>query len=385
MRTHLASASLTAFLLTILVTGCAEDPALLSPEPTDTTLSEDARVEEVLAEASRWEQFALESDGGAASLVREIAGASRASIVVVPAGSVDALAGALATAGTGGIVVLQSGMHTESGTVTINTRVHVIGEPGAILQIDTQPFPAAGFNDPALHVLGASRVLLWGIDLRPAQGSGNTGILLQNASLATIGHSKVTDFQIGIVGYRSDRAFIYGNVIRAAADGFYAVDIVSGARVSLVSNEIANGPFFGLWACDRDGTALFNEFHDNFIGLIFCKVPVGDVVLPDGQVVGSDISATNWVARWNNATNNQWGYLAIDGATGCRMVHNDASNNAAYDVEFSGDSERFGFFTPTSSNCTVISADPAIVVKDCGVNNTVIGGTVVDTNVDPCF
>ncbi len=108
-------------------------------------------------------------------------------------------------------------------------------------------------------------------------------------------------------------------------------------------------------------------------------------MLPGGEVIGAEFPATDWIAKWNNCTDNQWGYLAIDGAMGCKMIHNDASNNAAYDVELAGDSERFGFFTPTSSNCTAIINEPQIVVKDCGLNNTVIGGTQVDTTLDPCF
>ncbi|MGH2571236.1 MAG: hypothetical protein ACRDGR_08430 [bacterium] len=110
---------------------------------------------------------------------------------------------------------------------------------------------------------------------------------------------------------------------------------------------------------------MFNDVHDNTIGIIFCKVPAGGETLPSGEAIGSDLSGTDWIAAWNVATSNQWGYLAIDGATGCTLVHNDASSNAAY--------------------CTAIITDPAIVVKNCGLNNTVVGGTQVDTNVDPCF
>lgn len=387
MRPTFAALTISALLTTLLVMGCADDRAPLAPESTTTDLSDDARVDQALAEAKRLEQLALEPDGGAARIIEEssVQAERFASLVVVPAGSVDALAGALASAGTGGIVLLKSGMHTESGTVTITNRVNLIGESGAILRVDTDPYPSATFNEPALHVLGASRVFIWGVDLRPTQASGNTGILLENANLTTIGHSEVTDHQISVLLHQSDRVFLYGNTITGPADSFYGIEVVNGERTTLVSNDISNAGFFGVFACDRDGLAIFNHFHDTFIGLIFCNVPYGDAVLPSGEVIGAETPATDWIARWNNATNNDWGYLAIDGANGCRMVNNDASNNSTYDVEFSGDSERFGFFTPTSSNCTVISADPAIVVKDCGLNNTVIGGTLVDTNVDPCF
>ena len=384
MQTSVRSMALAAFLAAMLASGCADEPLPLVPEVDTVAADEEARVEEALTEASRLEAFALESDGGVASLVESISSESgRASIVVVPAGSVDALAGALASAGTGGIVILKSGLHTESGSVTITSRVNLIGEPGAILQVDTQT--DAAFNDPALHLLGASRVLVWGIDLRPAQSSGNTAILLQDSPRATIGNNTISAHQVSVLIHESDRAFLFGNTITTSPDGFYGVEVVNGERVSIVGNEIANAPGFGVFACDRDGTFLLNHMHGNFIGLIFCNVPVGDATLPDGQVIGSDVPATDWTARWNNATDNAWGYLAIDGANGCDLLHNEASNNSDYDIELAGDSERFGFFTPTSSNCTAVSSNPAIVVKDCGLNNTVIGGTQVDTTVDPCF
>jgi hypothetical protein len=39
--------------------------------------------------------------------------------VALPAGSIDGLAAAIASAGPGGTVILKSGLHTESGTVTV--------------------------------------------------------------------------------------------------------------------------------------------------------------------------------------------------------------------------------------------------------------------------
>ena len=44
---------------------------------------------------------------------------AHAGTVALPAGSIDGLAAAIASAGPGGTVILKSGLHTESGTVTV--------------------------------------------------------------------------------------------------------------------------------------------------------------------------------------------------------------------------------------------------------------------------
>jgi hypothetical protein len=375
---------LAAVALPLVFSGCADQDSPLSPSATGTDLASDEQVAPVLAEADRLAKIAAEPDGGVATWIEQ-ARLLRGSVVHVPAGSVDALAAAIAAAGTNGTVILEAGMHTESETVTITTRVQLVGEIGAILQVTTTPFFDTFLVDPGIHVRDVSKVLIWGIDLRTPGGSGNTGILLENAPQTTVGKNSITQYQTGMILQHADRSFLHGNTIAGAADGFFGIEVVNGDRVSIVSNEVSGAPAFGIWACDRKGTLLFNNVHDNTIGIIFCKVPFGGETLPDGEAIGSDESGTDWVAAWNVATNNQWGYLAIDGATACQLVFNDASSNAAYDVELAGDSFRFGFLTPTSSNCTAIISDPAIVVKNCGLDNTVVGGTQVDTNVDPCF
>jgi hypothetical protein len=54
-------------------------------------------------------------------------------------------------------------------------------------------------------------------------------------------------------------------------------------------------------------------------------------------------------------------------------------------VELSGDSFRFGFLTPSSYNCVFTAGSyPNVKVKNCGNNNTVNGGILVDNALDPC-
>ncbi|MEZ4702828.1 MAG: hypothetical protein R2834_21020 [Rhodothermales bacterium] len=63
---------------------------------------------------------------------------------------------------------------------------------------------------------------------------------------------------------------------------------------------------------------------------------------------------------------------------------NRAWNNGLYDYELAGESVRFGFFTGASVR-NKLEAGPDEGVKDCGIDNTVRGGTMVDLTVDPCF
>jgi hypothetical protein len=161
--------------------------------------------------------------------------------------------------------------------------------------------------------------------------------------------------------------------------------IVNAERASLLANEVA-GYSFGIWPCDKMGSLFFNHVYDNYIGIILCKVPAGSYLLPSGKAVGADFSGEQWVLRWNDSHDNlDAGYLVIDGANHNFLANNAAASNGTYDIELVGDSYRFGFLTPFSFENTVIAASPSHTVKDCGVDNTVIGGTQIDTTQDPCF
>jgi len=110
------------------------------------------------------------------------------------------------------------------------------------------------------------------------------------------------------------------------------------------------------------------------------------LVLPDGDVTGAEFSATQWLCKSNQVSDCfDANYIVIDGANKNVVMNNESSNPGTYDIELVGDSYRFGFLTPTSFDNTVIVGDDNLVVKDCGLNNTVIGGTLVDNATDPCF
>jgi hypothetical protein len=160
--------------------------------------------------------------------------------------------------------------------------------------------------------------------------------------------------------------------------------VINGINARIEGNDVS-GAIFGVWCCDKNGIYQQNYTHGNLIGMILCKVPENGILLPSGNFTGAALAATNWKCKNNQSDNNAYGYLVIDGARDNLLENNAAGNNAAYDMELTGDTYRFGFLTPASVNNTVkAGAYQNITIKDCGINNKVTGGIQVDTNLDPC-
>lgn len=310
--------------------------------------------------------------------------------VEIPAGSVDALAAAIAQVSDGGVVLLLSGEHRESGTVTVNHRVKIVGEPGAILISDTKPLATV---QPALHVLGASQTTVWGLELRPKDAIGGTAILIENSPKAVIGHNTMRDWQYGVLIQRCDHATITeNNIVTTSAwrtgglAAVYGIVSINGKYVEIEKNDVSNA-IFGIWVCDKNGKVKDNKLHRSFNGLMFCRVAEFDFTLPNGQPAPADFSATSWRAEDNNSFENlDAGYLVIDGANNNVLKNNKGSNNGRHDIELAGDSNRYGFFTPKSfENKVVAGRFQDLQIKNCGENNTVIGGQLVDNTQYPCF
>jgi len=298
-------------------------------------------------------------------------------------GSVDGLAGAIAAAGPGGTVIVLPGNHFESHTVTITTPVSILGKRGAVILSTTTPDPDYVIVDAALHVKGASGAVLRGLELRPTVAdSGNTAIVIEDASDVQVAGNTISGYQGGVLIQNGDRASITGNTISAS---FMGVVDINGADVQITNNRIAdaaNG--FAIWACDLNGQAYGNMVSNSFIGIIACNVPPGGVII-GGVPYGSLHPGTNWAIHDNFASDNLWGYLVIDGANHNTLTNNAASGSGVYDMELTGDTERFGFFTPGSYDNTVNAGNNQITIKDCGVNNTINGGIPIDTTADPCY
>jgi len=312
------------------------------------------------------------------------------SVVEVPADSENALAAAIAEAGEGGMVVLKAGNHFESSTVNINQRVTIRGEKGAVLISDVKPLSQVGFVQAALHIQGANNVAIFGLTIQPATAPGGTGILIQNARRSFVVRNTMNDLQIGVFVEEGDQTRIARNTFNtslgwATGELITAAGVIisNGDQVRIVGNTATTG-FFGVFSSDEDGLYLGNRTSGgNAIGQILCKVPTA-YPLPDGSVVGSQTSATNWLSLYNESSQNAAiGYLVIDGAERNYLAGNEASENAVYDIELAGASERFGFPTPPCANNKVLVGEGQSV-KDCGDDNEVIGGVSVDTDANPC-
>jgi nitrous oxidase accessory protein NosD len=360
----------------ILFVGCANDeptaPALVVPDEAQSM----AELEQLLAK----------HNGGAAEL------AKKGKTVELPGGSNDALAAAIAAAGKNGTVKVKAGSHTESQTVTITQRVKIIGESGAVFEFDTQPLPPASEVEPGLHIKNADDVVIWGVEIRPKSSVGGTAILVEDSEDAIIGRNTIRDHQFSVMLEGGDEAEIYKNTMLASTGWqtgnppeVHGIVVINGKKVEIEKNDISNA-FFGVWACDEKGEAERNTFHGNFIGLILCKVPANAFPLPGGKLAGSALSAVAWKIEDNHSTGNfNAGYLVIDGANNNRLKNNNASNNGTYDIELAGDSFRFGFLTPKSFDNKVVAGKyKNILIKDCGENNKVVGGQLVDNSVDLC-
>ncbi len=364
-------------LALIFVLGCNRE----TPQEPITTPEEDvATVIQNLREFTQNPELGLAKISGGKRVVR------------VPAGSVDALAAAIAEVRDGGVVLLRAGQHTESRTVTVDHRVKILGEPGAILISDTKPGDIGATLDPALHVLGASQTVVWGLELRPKDAIGGTAILLENSPKAVVGRNTMRDWQYGVLIQECDRANITENTIVTASwensglAAVYGIVSINGERVEIEENDVSNA-FFGIWLNHKDGEAEGNKLHGNYIGMIFCRVAEFDFTLPSGQPAPAKSSATNWSAEGNNSFGNaDAGYLVIDGANNNVLKNNNGSNNGTYDIELTGETDRFGPVLPTSFNNKVVAGRfQSVVIKNCGENNTVVGGRLVDNTQDPCF
>lgn len=314
--------------------------------------------------------------------------------VVLPAGSVDGLAAAIAEAGPGGTVLLESGPHVETGTVTINHRIRLTGHSGATIIFDSAPLEVAGNVEVGLHFLNASRSVVRNIDFRVAGAVGGAAILLQNSDRCYITRNSMEEFQFGVLIERSDRAYIVNNDI-AVSDLWqigdpivqsFGIVAVNGVKARVYNNRLSGG-VTGIWACDKDGYLARNEFFNNLQGIILCRVPAEyNYRLPDGYLLAADLSCADWAVFLNDSHDNiDYGYQIIDGANNNFLLANTASDNASGAYEFAGDTERFGLgLTPTSfDNTALIFSNDTYL--NCGQGNLIIGGAALDNSEGNCF
>ena len=312
-------------------------------------------------------------------------------IVELPAGSVDGLATAIAEAGAGGMVRVKAGDHQESSTVTISQPVRIMGEPGARLIFDTQPTTVAGGVVPAIFLYNVSGVFIQGLEIVPASAPGGTGIVLENAPRTIFRNNVIKDHQFSILIEKSDRCRILKNTIvgsdawqTGGLPAVHGIVNINGNFNWIAGNDISN-TVFGIWACDKNGFSISNDTQGNLIGQILCNVPENAFPLPSGTLAGSETPGEGWMLQNNTSSGNfDAGYLVIDGANNNFLVGNKGNGNGTYDIELTSETDRFGPTIPGSSENWVVAFKNQ-TVKDCGDDNRVIGGELVDIETDPCY
>ena len=359
---------------------CTKDQAVT--QSTDNSgLSEVQRVQQMI-------QKDISEARKAQGLDPTLSARGSGSFITVPAGSADALAAAIASAGSGGVVYLKAGLHTESAGITITTPVIIVGEDGSVLKIKS---PVVNFFiknlSPAFHVLNAPQTAFLNLDIEALDTDGGAGIIFENSSQSALMYSKVNHFLFTSIINGSDQMCMIGNnVVSSTAwkQGAVAFSMgflfINGQSCYAAKNEIQSTTV-GLFLCDKYGTATQNYSHDNEMGIVTCTFTT-PILMPRGNVILAQHSAESWKVTDNQLRNNSFDGIAIvDGSRYNTFTGNKTSGNAVYDFDMAGESHRFngGMLTHMSFNNTLIATGDQ-KVNNCGSNNSITGGMSVDNN-----
>ncbi len=370
--------------LLLMIISCQKESAVPSPETlqNDTQLAQaEAAVAAAIAELEYDYENPAEPEGHTGT---------RAT-VYLSAGSVDGLSAAIAEAGPNGKIVVESGDHWESGTVTVPYRVVIEGMDGARLYVGVSgpgtnfPFLVTNVLDPAIYIKNAHMTRIKNLEILPQGEKGSVGILTENSRLVRIEACVIKNFQFGIwTSKNSNMARLYDNeVIGYTGRGVWGVVLESGKGAMVKGNYVTRYAS-NIFGSDENGIMKDNKMEGGFQGILLCTVQ-GNIRLPNGSLLQNALPARNWKLIQNEAHHNRWNYLLIDGANNNMMYRNEASNPGLYDVETAGETSRFGSFAPTSFDNFIINPNNSILTKICGEGNVALGGTKVNTSVDPCF
>jgi hypothetical protein len=300
--------------------------------------------------------------------------------IAVSAQAKNGLAAAVAAASPGATILVETGLHIEDGPVIVDKRVKIIGEPGAIVEFDSEDTPGFPYvADPGFHILNTRWVRIENLTIRDADQSGATGILIENSDFTRIRNNVIEFFELGIAQYEGLGTRVRDNTITGKTSfGGIGVLNVAGSLMKIYDNTIANN-LLDIFVGGSRGVIKSNHLTTSDggnIGILLCTPSIGGVylTLPSGETVAAPISANRWFLLRNYSENHLWNYLVIDNANNNYLINNEAQNAVPFDIEMAGDSERFGFFTPTSfSNLTISTGEPDVSVKVCGVDNVAIG------------
>ena len=313
---------------------------------------------------------------------------------VVPAGSNNALAQALKDAGDDGIVYLQSGLHTETAPIDITKRVIILGEDGAILKIKTEVgFATAGVTpiNAAIHVLNAPKTIIQNVEIHPVDADGGTAVLFENSDLSAAMSCTFKQFQLSVVVEQSNQTCVIDNTISGSTlwqtDNkgtlFGGILIINGKSSWISGNDVTNA-FKGIFLSDKAGTVIRNKVRKGHGGYVLCSVHPNTIKLPKGGLTGSRTASSNWVVRNNESNDNLTaGYLIIDQANN-NIIEGNTSTGNLLDYELAGKTYRIGGIEALPSYSNYLEANATQSVKNCGNNNTVVGGILVNLKDSPC-
>lgn len=315
--------------------------------------------------------------------------------ILIPAGSVDALAKAIQSVPENGTIRLAAGTHTESGTITITKQICLVGDDGAVLIVDTKPTITPGEPlDPAIHIYQAPGACIDNIELRPVDPMGGSGVIFEQSDGASVRNCEIYRHQYSVAVEASDDILVENNIINP--DGWQGVIpaahgliIVNGKKCNIIGNTLTKA-FFGAWIGDLGGEVANNIITDNYIGVVPCAVPDSSTVMPRSNVVYTMIPGSFWKIYNNKCYNNSGvGIALLDGASECIIENNDCQNNGM-DIELGKEREigegtlALPFPIDRAKHNKVIGGSyPTVRVRDCGWANQVSGVTVV--NDGNCF
>ncbi len=310
--------------------------------------------------------------------------------VTLPAGSHNALAAAVAQAGPGGTVILATGDHTETGTVTIPHTLSLVGQNGAVLRGKTTPttrewVAEPQLVEPVLHFKNAPGSKVANVEISTISvAPGNTGILIEDSDRFRLEACSITNYQKSVLVVRSSSGRIEGCRISGSrhweTGAFFLGDgigMVSGSNNTLVGNEVTNH-LTGVFLSGKNGLMQKNYIHDGpYTGVVLCTYPKAYFELPGGEKVGAEHSAQNWRLIGNKVTKNgEDGILVIDGANGNILLDNESVDNGINDINLTGDLPDYLWvtFPPSEHNLVKSTKYPGTRIMDCGKGNVIVGG-----------
>lgn len=306
----------------------------------------------------------------------------------IPAGSVDALNQAIAEADEGGVIYLKAGMHTETDRVTINKRVKIIGEDGAVLRIGSSDTVAS--LNPALNIYNAPGTAIQNIEIEPHGDGAVTAILFENSPQSAVLKCKISGFPMGICIEKSDMVAVIGNSLLGDLTN-NGILVVNG-KSAYIADNVLDGFDINIFACDKWGTAERNTSSNSYAGLLLCNYGfwIGATTPNSTDVIGALSPAVGWKLRNNKFINNLEFGLSVRDGSNLNFVesNNEYSNNVVYDIRIPADEDInipgvLILFIPAAYKNTIHAA-PGVKIKDCGIDNVINGGTLIDTTQDPC-